>query len=323
MTTLDRDAPRTRVANPVWGREGRCRGSCRRLCWSRGGRPGPGPQHGLSTGLALYLLFSVHLRWGPFLHVFRTRVRGRRRSGMGGAGGWGFRPLVGAPPAHPLPLRAALPPAGSADALLTFLPAFEAGLQVPVVCAEASRQLSSRPPPWLLLPFPRAWAQAQRPGRRENKPALFPCQGTAGLDHGGRAASGWLAGALTWTGTPWPSLIQTRTPGLPGVGRVRRTQGRELGCGRPLLPTLGSPSPFRAWQMLPPRQSTSFILICHRPARALCETRKAGEGLRPGSLSGASTFFSSRHLRNLTETWLPAGVQGPECATPHLLPLRA
>ncbi|XP_064341437.1 transcription termination factor 4, mitochondrial isoform X3 [Camelus dromedarius] len=106
-------------------------------------------------------------------------------------------------PAHPPPQLAPLPVA-PADTARSFLPAFEVRAQVCVVCAGLPATPSPEPCTWphsaLLSPHllpPQAAAAlpmgcgpgARRPGTRQNKPALFPCQDQAGRDHG-REGSG-------------------------------------------------------------------------------------------------------------------------------------
>ncbi|XP_074220819.1 transcription termination factor 4, mitochondrial isoform X6 [Camelus bactrianus] len=95
-------------------------------------------------------------------------------------------------------------PVAPADTARSFLPAFEVRAQVCVVCAGLPATPSPEPCTWphsaLLSPHllpPQAAAAlpmgcgpgARRPGTRQNKPALFPCQDQAGRDHG-REGSG-------------------------------------------------------------------------------------------------------------------------------------
>lgn len=92
------------------------------------------------------------------------------------------RPASGTSPIRSRPELAR--PRGSADAPPSFLPAFEARAQVRAACAEASGLPASTWPPPAPVSGPPQMAAALPtgcgPGRRQNKPALFRCQGPAG-----------------------------------------------------------------------------------------------------------------------------------------------
>lgn len=94
---------------------------------------------------------------------------------------WGGEPACTAPPCPPPPALLRLQPDPG------FLPAFEvqgqlSGVLVCVLCAEAPAAhclplASSTSPLW---PPTGCGPRARGPGRKQNKPALFPCQGRAG-----------------------------------------------------------------------------------------------------------------------------------------------
>lgn len=79
------------------------------------------------------------------------------------------------------------------------------------------------------------------PGRRQNKPALFPCQGRAwqGQDHSGegdgarRWASGLLAGLSPGQELPWMSSVQLRTMNVHWGRGVGKAWTRGLGAADP------------------------------------------------------------------------------------------
>lgn len=124
----------------------------------------------------------------------------------------------------------------------SLLPAFEARAQVPAACAEASGLPASTWPPPAPLSGPPQMAAALPtgcgPGRRQNKPALFRCQGPAGpgprWGGAGPVLSGQAAGQrshLDRTGLGLP-LFREEHP--------RAGQGPGCGdpCGSPCLPHL-------------------------------------------------------------------------------------
>lgn len=114
----------------------------------------------------------------------------------------------------------------------SLLPAFEARAQVPAACAEASGLPASTWPPPAPLSGPPQMAAALPtgcgPGRRQNKPALFRCQGPAGpgprWGGAGPVLSGQAAGqrshlGRTVLGLPLFREEQPRAgqgPGVPG-----------------------------------------------------------------------------------------------------------
>lgn len=119
-------------------------------------------------------------------------------------------------------------------------------------------------------PIPHPWAvglEPRGPGRRQNKPALFPCQGRAGPGPqprrwwGPRAEQASCWQALSPGQEPhWTFFLQMGTSARWGSstswtgGLGQQTQSRELGgeglhAAAPLYPSAGFLSCFRAGQM--------------------------------------------------------------------------
>lgn len=149
-----------------------------------------------------------------------------------------------------------------------------------VPCAEAAaasaqRHLSSLPPR-------ECGPSAGGPGRRQNKPALFPCQGRAGL---GQPAAGRLR---AWTGAspavPRPEELRTSGERDGGRGAVR-------GWGQRAAPGTSS-GPGRGFSR---KVGFSFLLVWHLMKLA-AQAWKMGEGGlgRPTGalLAGAHPGFS-------------------------------